>query len=583
MKSLICFIAFVCCFLISKGQYPVTQNLGSSSTLVTVPANGGLLAGVVLRSFTDTVAANLTNLKYYDGALIKTTSPIAAIWYRNLATYQWIQIFPAGGGGTASNAWTTRGNDLSSQSLPNRLGLTNGDQLNIITNNLIRMVIPAGGIVRSSSAQNKYLVMDTVGKEIYYTDAGGTTPTWQQTLTSGSTLNQDNTIAGGGFDFTWNNTDNLSFNTVGSFSSQSSSCGLITNLSNSGASIVLQASSSAGSSFIRQYFDTLKIEPNLGNIVIDTLANLSAQNTLIGWTTTSGANRGKVGYITLAGSLSLAGGVLTGTGITGLTVGTTTIASGNTTRILYDNAGVLGEYTLTGTGTVVAMGTSPDILTSLTTSSATFALLNTTATTLTFAGAATTLTIGGTTTSAITHNYSTNATATATTKTLNIGTGGAASSTTNINIGDADGGTTTINSPTLAIATAATIGGITVPTISSTNTLTNKRWTARVGSTTSSATPTINTDNTDIYKLTAQTADITSMTSNLSGTPVDGDILEIQITGTAARAITWGASFVSSTVTLPATTVTTATLTVILQYYTTSSYGNNKWVCTNYY
>jgi hypothetical protein len=118
---------------------------------------------------------------------------------------------------------------------------------------------------------------------------------------------------------------------------------------------------------------------------------------------------------------------------------------------------------------------------------------------------------------------------------------------------------------------------------SATATLTNKRWTARVGSTTSSATPTINTDSYDIYKLTAQTADITSFTTNLTGTPVDGDIFEIQITGTAARAITWGSSFVSSTVTLPTTTVTTATLTVILQYYTTSSYGNNKWVCANYY
>lgn len=121
--------------------------------------------------------------------------------------------------------------------------------------------------------------------------------------------------------------------------------------------------------------------------------------------------------------------------------------------------------------------------------------------------------------------------------------------------------------------------------VSPTNTvtLTNKRWTARVGSTTSSATPTINTDNVDIYKLTAQAADITSFTTNLSGTPVDGDILEIQVTGTAARAITWGSSFVSTTVTLPATTVTTTTLTVIFQYYTTSSYGNNKWHCVNYY
>lgn len=118
---------------------------------------------------------------------------------------------------------------------------------------------------------------------------------------------------------------------------------------------------------------------------------------------------------------------------------------------------------------------------------------------------------------------------------------------------------------------------------SATATLTNKRWTARVGNTTSSATPTINTDNVDVYKLTAQAADITSMTTNLSGTPVDGDVLEIQITGTATRAITWGASFVSSTVILPTTTTGTTTLTVIFQRFSTSSYGNNKWVCVNYF
>lgn len=46
-----------------------------------------------------------------------------------------------------------------------------------------------------------------------------------------------------------------------------------------------------------------------------------------------------------------------------LTVGTTPVTGGTTTRILYDNAGVLGEYTLTGTGTVVAMQTSPSFTT----------------------------------------------------------------------------------------------------------------------------------------------------------------------------------------------------------------------------
>ena len=110
------------------------------------------------------------------------------------------------------------------------------------------------------------------------------------------------------------------------------------------------------------------------------------------------------------------------------------------------------------------------------------------------------------------------------------------------------------------------------------------RWKARVDSTTSSATPTINTDNVDLFKITALAAAITSMTTNLSGTPNDGDILELVITDNGtARAITWGASFVSTTVTLPSTTTLGVTLTVVLQYYKSSSYGNNKWHCVNYY
>lgn len=108
-------------------------------------------------------------------------------------------------------------------------------------------------------------------------------------------------------------------------------------------------------------------------------------------------------------------------------------------------------------------------------------------------------------------------------------------------------------------------------------------WIPRIGTTTSSATPTINTDNVDIYQLTAQAADITSFTTNLSGTPYNGQVLEIQITGTAARAITWGSSFVASTISLPTTTVTTATLSVFFQWSTNSSYGSNKWVCANSY
>lgn len=50
-------------------------------------------------------------------------------------------------------------------------------------------------------------------------------------------------------------------------------------------------------------------------------------------------------------------------GGSGITIGTTTITSGATTRILYDNAGVVGEYTLTGTGTVAVMQNTPTLTT----------------------------------------------------------------------------------------------------------------------------------------------------------------------------------------------------------------------------
>jgi len=117
--------------------------------------------------------------------------------------------------------------------------------------------------------------------------------------------------------------------------------------------------------------------------------------------------------------------------------------------------------------------------------------------------------------------------------------------------------------------------GADVSTVTASNTITftNKRITPRVGTTTSSATPTINTDNYDIYILSAQAADITSMTTNLSGSPSTGQWLDIWITGTAARAITWGASFGSGPATLPTTTVTTTTL------YTRLMWDGSIWRC----
>jgi hypothetical protein len=143
-----------------------------------------------------------------------------------------------------------------------------------------------------------------------------------------------------------------------------------------------------------------------------------------------------------------------------------------------------------------------------------------------------------------------------------------------------------IASPTFT----GTVGGITAAMVglgnvnntsnaterAATATLTNKRITFRVLSEAFSATPTINTDSYDEYHATAMSGAITSMTSNLTGTPVTGDIMMFEFTddGTA-RAIAWGTKFESSTVPLPTTTVISTLLTVTTKW----NAATNKWRC----
>ena len=69
-----------------------------------------------------------------------------------------------------------------------------------------------------------------------------------------------------------------------------------------------------------------------------------------------------------------------------------------------------------------------------------------------------------------------------------------------------------------------------------------------------------NIDNYNYERVTAQTTAI--LVDNPTGTPSDGEGLLIEITGTAARAITWGSNFESNSeygLALPTTTVTTKT------------------------
>lgn len=359
-----------------------------------------------------------------------------------------------------------------------------------------------------------------------------------------------------------------------------------------------------------------------------------------------------------------------------LTVGTTTISSGTTTRILYDNAGTLGEYTITGTGTVVAMQTNPT-LSGLTMTDATNMVLDTTtgtkigtatsqklafynstpivqptgdvATALQNLGLVSSATVTATNISTATENSDTtcfpvfvtasgtqtlpaktNTTLVYNSSTSSLGAtlltattsvtsasilassndSGAlgASGTAFSDLFLASGGvinwnagnyTLTHSSGLLTANGAFSIGtsnaltcgtielgaasdttlsrsaagvlaveGVVIPSVSSTNTLTNKRITRRLTTTNApGATPTTNTDNVDIMNFTGLGTAITSMTTNLSGTPVDGQLLEFRFTddGTA-RAITWGASFGATTVALPTTTVISTMLRVLFEY-----------------
>ncbi len=240
----------------------------------------------------------------------------------------------------------------------------------------------------------------------------------------------------------------------------------------------------------------------------------------------------------------------------------------------YNNAGSFGGY-VPGTGIVTWLQTpsSANLLAAQTDKTGTGLLVFDTAPTL--AGP----TLTGTTTVATanaTNLSATNFTFNSVSVTGPTGTGNMVLSTaptiSTIELGNASDTTLSRSS-----AGVLAVEGVVIPSVSSTNTLTNKRNTARITSINiPGATPTINTDNCDCVTLTAVGTAITSMTTNLSGTPVNFDQLEFRIKddGTA-RAITWGASFLAGPAALPTTTILSKALHVYFEWDSVRS----GWVC----
>ena len=115
----------------------------------------------------------------------------------------------------------------------------------------------------------------------------------------------------------------------------------------------------------------------------------------------------------------------------------------------------------------------------------------------------------------------------------------------------------------------------TVVCLAATQTLTNKRITARVGSTSAnSATITINTDLYDVYKVLAQSVNITAI--NVTGTPVDNDELILEITSTpGAVTIAGWNGFENGNSTLPTTTGGASMIAIGFLWNT----ATNAWRC----
>lgn len=111
---------------------------------------------------------------------------------------------------------------------------------------------------------------------------------------------------------------------------------------------------------------------------------------------------------------------------------------------------------------------------------------------------------------------------------------------------------------------------------SATQELFNKRIVPRKINVPPSATPTFNTDNADMIYISGLSMNITSMSANLSGSPLPGDRFIVMIVDDGTpRSIAWGTSFASSGGTLPVTTVANK-VTIVFLFFD----GVRGWICT---
>lgn len=139
-----------------------------------------------------------------------------------------------------------------------------------------------------------------------------------------------------------------------------------------------------------------------------------------------------------------------------------------------------------------------------------------------------------------------------------------ASTSTAIGVGSIELGNASDTTISRSAAGVIAVEGVVIPSISSTNTLTNKRIQPRTASSTTASTLTPDLSTANVYFRTTQTATLTIDAP--TGTPVIGETIMIYVDSASAQTLTINAAYVAFGAAFPATTTAGKTFMMSAQY-----------------